>query len=68
MIIECVVFFNACKRFVSGQNAALLYVLILKSLCIEFFIKMESPAETAVKFEIISSTIKQVWDLQTETM
>lgn len=32
------------------------------------FIKMESPAEPALNFEIISSTIYQVLDLQTETV
>ena len=36
--------------------------------CIEFFIKMESPAEPALNFEIISVTIYQVLDLQTETL
>ena len=36
--------------------------------CIELFIKMESPAEPALNFEIISLTIYQVLDLQTETL
>ena len=36
--------------------------------CIELFIKMESPAEPALNFEIISVTIYQVLDLQTETL
>ena len=36
--------------------------------CIELFIKMESPAEPALNFEIIPVTIYQVLDLQTETL
>ena len=36
--------------------------------CIELFIKMEYPAELALNFEIISSTLYQVLDLQTETL
>ncbi|WP_207662521.1 hypothetical protein, partial [Roseburia inulinivorans] len=36
--------------------------------CIELFIKMESPAELALNFEIISLTLYQVLDLQTETL
>ena len=36
--------------------------------CIELFIKMESPAEPALNFEIKSVTIYQVLDLQTETL
>ena len=36
--------------------------------CIELFIKMESPAEPAMNFEIIPVTIYQVLDLQTETL
>ena len=36
--------------------------------CIELFIKMESPAELALNFEIISLTLYQVLDLQTETV
>ena len=36
--------------------------------CIELFIKMEFPAEPALNFEIISVTIYQVLDLQTETL
>ena len=35
---------------------------------IELFIKMESPAEPALNFEIIPVTIYQVLDLQTETL
>ena len=36
--------------------------------CIELFIKMESPAELALNFEIISLTLYQVLNLQTETL
>ena len=36
--------------------------------CIELFIKMESPAEPAMNFEIISPTLYQVLNLQTETL
>ena len=35
---------------------------------LQLFIKMESPAEPALNFEIISVTIYQVLDLQTETL
>ena len=60
MIIECVVFFNARKRFFH-KNATVLTVIIK----IKFFIKMESPAELALNFEIV---LYQVLDLQTETL
>ena len=46
------------KKYQSDQNAS----------CIELFIKMESPAEPALNFEIISLTLYQVLDLQTETL
>ena len=36
--------------------------------CIELFIKMESPAEPTMNFEVISSTLYQVLNLQTETL
>ena len=36
--------------------------------CIELFIKMESPAEPALNFEIISVTLYQILNLQTETL
>ena len=65
MIIECVVFFNARKRF-CHKNATVLTVIIkIKFFIIEFFIKMESPAEPALNFEIV---LYQVLDLQTETL
>ena len=35
---------------------------------LQLFIKMESPAEPALNFEIIPVTIYQVLDLQTETL
>ena len=35
---------------------------------LQLFIKMDSPAEPALNFEIISSTLYQVLDLQTETL
>ena len=41
---------------------------MLQFICIEFFIKMESRAETAVKLEIYSFTRKLALDLQTGTI
>ena len=71
MIIEHVVFFQCiglifccflhkrvCQKYKSDQ--------MLPAL--QLFIKMESPAEPALNFEIISVTIYQVLDLQTETL
>ena len=41
---------------------------MLQFICIEFFIKMESRAETAMILEIYSITRKLVLDLQTGTI
>ena len=58
MIIKCLVFFNAYKWFlllkIQGWK---LYSWTF--ICIEFFSKMESRAETAVKSEIIFYTTKR---------
>ena len=35
---------------------------------LQLFIKMESPAEPTMNFEVISSTLYQVLNLQTETL
>ena len=49
---------GVCKKISVRSNVS----------CIELFIKMESPAEPALNFEIIPVTIYQVLDLQTETL
>ncbi len=41
---------------------------MLQFICIEFFIKMESRAETAMILEIYSITRKLILDLQTGTI
>ena len=70
MIIECCVFFNA-----QGGFSVVFYIsgyaktsVRSNAPCIELFIKMESPAEPAMNFEVISSTLYQVLNLQTETL
>ncbi len=49
---------GVCKKISVRSNAS----------CIELFIKMESPAEPALNFEIISVTLYQILNLQTETL